>query len=122
MYDSPSAEELLSAVQAFIATIAETQLNGHANFHARVAGNVLETVKRELSQRPEAEAGERQRLLGLLEVTDELGTPALNEELSRAIRDGQLEIDDPKLREHLKTTTIQQLLIDQPRYSGLDSD
>jgi hypothetical protein len=120
MYSSPSSTELLQAVKTFIDGVSKDQLTGHAKFHARVAMNVLDTVMREIEQRPEAEASEHKRLLELLNTTPDADTDALNHALGEAIRTGVIELDDAKLRDHLKRTTIAQLLIDQPRYSGLD--
>ena len=42
MQDKPSAEKLLAAARAFLNNTAMPQLSGHAAFHARVAGNVLD--------------------------------------------------------------------------------
>lgn len=120
MYSAPSSTELLQAVKAFIDGVAKDQLTGHAKFHARVAMNVLDTVLREIEQRPEAEADEHKRLLELLKTEPDTDTDALNHALSESIRTGAIELDDAQLRDHLKRTTIAQLLIDQPRYSGLD--
>ena len=48
MQDKPSAEKLLAA-RAFLNNTAMPQLSGHAAFHARVAGNVLDILARELN-------------------------------------------------------------------------
>jgi hypothetical protein len=118
MHDSPSAKELISAVKAFLDTTAQPALKGHAAFHARVASNALAIVLRELEQRPQSEAAEAKRLESLLGVTGE--TPAaMNRLLCKAIREGRMDQTTPGLIEHLKTTTIAQLSIDQPGYSGL---
>lgn len=120
MYSAPSSTELLQAVKTFIDGVAKDQLSGHAKFHARVAMNVLDTVMREIEQRPAAEADEHKRLLELLNTAPDADTDALNHALGEAIRSGAIGLDDVQLRDHLKRTTIAQLLIDQPRYSGLD--
>jgi hypothetical protein len=101
MHDGPSARELIEAVKAFIDKTAAPQLTGHAAFHARVASNALATVLRELDIRPAAEAVD------------------LNRELCSAIRSGQMNLSTTGLLAHLKSTTIAQLSVDQPGYSGL---
>ena len=118
MHDAPSAKELIEAVKSFLDKTAMVQLTGHAAFHARVASNALATVLREMEQRPEAEAGERARLQQLL-GSDETDISTLNRQLCEEIRAGHLDLATPGLLTHLKTTTIAQLSIDQPGYSGL---
>jgi hypothetical protein len=118
MHDAPSAKELIEAVKAFIDKTAAPQLTGHAAFHARVASNALATVLRELDIRPAAEADEKARLEALLGTA---GASALdlNRELCNAIRSGQMNLSTEGLLAHLKSTTIAQLSVDQPGYSGL---
>ena len=119
MHDAPSTAELVEAVKRFIDETASPQLSGHAAFHARVASNVLGTVMRELAQRPAAEAGERDRLAVLLEADPDATLNTLNQELCERIRSGTMDLSTAGLLEHLKTTTIAQLSVDQPNYSGL---
>lgn len=119
MHDAPSAAELIEAVKRFIDDTASPHLTGHAAFHARVASNVLATVLRELEQRPDAETGEKARLLGLLGAADAATLDTLNRELCERIRSGAMDLSTPGLLDHLKTTTIAQLSVDQPKYSGL---
>ncbi len=119
MHEQPSAAELVSAVRAFIRDVARPQLSGHAGFHARVAENALAIVERELAARPDAEAGERERLLALLGPQPSASTDALNRRLAEAIRSGEITLDTPGLLEHLRQTAMAQVAIDQPSYSGL---
>jgi hypothetical protein len=118
MHDAPSAKELIEAVKAFIDKTAAPQLTGHAAFHARVASNALATVLRELEIRPQAEAAEKARLETLLGKTAETAG-ALNRDLCEAIRSGEVNLSTSGLLGHLKSTTIAQLSVDQPGYSGL---
>lgn len=120
MHDAPSAKELIEAVKAFIDKTAAPQLTGHAAFHARVASNALATVLRELEIRPAAEAAEKARLEALLGTTGETAN-ALNQKLCEAIRSGAMDLSTQGLLPHLKSTTIAQLSVDQPGYSGLKS-
>lgn len=118
MHDAPSAKELIEAVKSFIDKTAAPQLTGHAAFHARVASNALATVLRELEIRPEAEAAEKARLEALLGVTGKSVTQ-LNQALCEEIRAGRIGLSTAGLLSHLKSTTIDQLSVDQPGYSGL---
>lgn len=120
MHDQPSVSELVQAVKNFIDETAGPNLTGHAAFHARVASNALATVLRDLEMRPEQEAAETKRLAALLNTdADAADLASLNARLSERIRSGDLTADTPGLLEHLKATTIAQVEIDQPRYSGL---
>lgn len=118
MHDAPSAKELIEAVKSFIDNTAAPQLTGHAAFHARVASNALATVLRELEIRPAAEAAEKARLEALLGT---IGATAndLNQRLCEEIRAGRMDLATEGLLSHLKSTTIDQLSVDQPGYSGL---
>lgn len=118
MHDGPSAKELIEAVKNFIDKSAAPQLTGHAAFHARVASNALATVLRELEIRPTAEAEEKARLEMLLGTTGESANQ-LNALLCEAIRSGRMDLSTEGLLPHLKSTTIAQLSVDQPGYSGL---
>jgi hypothetical protein len=118
MHDGPSAKELIEAVKNFIDKSAAPQLTGHAAFHARVASNALATVLRELEIRPTAEAEEKARLEMLLGTTGESANQ-LNAILCEAIRSGRMDLSTEGLLPHLKSTTIAQLSVDQPGYSGL---
>tara|TARA_R110000823_G_C15885917_1_gene495521 strand:+ start:204 stop:587 length:384 start_codon:yes stop_codon:yes gene_type:complete len=119
MHDAPSPSELIAAVKSFIDDAAAPQLTGHAAFHARVASNVLATLLRELEQRPSAERGEFERLRSILGAPQDATLDGMNRDLCERIRDGRIDAATPGLFKHLKTTTINQLSIDQPNYSGL---
>ncbi len=119
MHDQPSVSELVQAVKNFIEETAAPNLTGHAAFHARVASNVLATVLRDLEHRPQAEPAERARLLDLLGGNENQTIEELNQALSARIKGGQMTTETPGLLAHLKATTVAQVEIDQPRYSGL---
>ncbi|MAM93629.1 DUF6285 domain-containing protein [Parvibaculum sp.] len=116
MQDQPSAVELIEAVTEFIRNHATPQLQGHTAFHARVAANALDIVKRELEVGPAANAGEAARLKALLGMDGSLDE--LNRELCRRIEAGEVGLHTPALEEHLWQTTLTKLAIDQPNYSG----
>lgn len=122
MHEHPSLSELVTAVKSFLQTTAQPNLTGHAAFHARVAANVLDIVIRELSIGDQAQASERARLLALLGSSTTEDVSELNRRLCTAIRAGEQTPGTPGLMDHLKTTAIDQLKIDQPGYSGLKHD
>jgi Domain of unknown function (DUF6285) len=116
MQDPPTITELLAATAAFLREVAVPQLAGHASFHARVAANALDIVKREIELRPAAERDEHARLRALLHV--EGSTEELNALLSRRIATGELDLQTPGLAEHLWATTLAKVAIDQPTYAS----
>jgi hypothetical protein len=117
MTTHPTATELLEAVSGFIETRAAPQLTGRDAFLARVAVNALAVVKRELHLGPAAEAAAAERLVALL--GDDGPYEALNDELCTRLASGALDLSSPGVLEHLKASTIDQVRIDQPNYSGL---
>jgi len=116
MMDQPSALELVTAVREFIEKHAMPELHGRTAFHARVAGNALAIVARELEQGDEANKAEKGRLKALIGVDGTL--EELNRELCRRIRSNSIALDDQSLAAHLRETTLAKVAIDQPTYSG----
>jgi hypothetical protein len=116
MQDPPSVAELLTATSAFLREVAVPGLSGHASFHARVAANALDIVKRELELRPAAERDEHARLKALLHLDGSL--EELNALLSRRIAAGELSLQTPDLVAHLWATTLAKVAIDQPTYAS----
>ena len=116
MPDQPSIIELVEVVSEFIRNHAMPQLKGHTAFHALVAANALDIVKRELEIAPEASSDEHRRLQALLGTDGSID--ALNRELCSRIEKGELTLETPGLRDHLWETTLTKLAIDQPKYSG----
>jgi hypothetical protein len=133
MYDSPTPEELLAAVARYLRDDAGPvlgasgpQANGAAlAYQARVAANMLDTVRRQGLLAPVAEAAERARLQALLGADvppDPQGHRAdlarLNQRLTDRIADGTLGLATPGLAEHLWCTTLDKLAVDQPGYAS----
>ena len=116
MQDPPTVTELLEATAAFLREVAVPQLSGHASFHARVAANALDVVKRELELRPAAERDEHARLKALLHAEGSL--EELNALLSRRIAAGEVDLQTPGVAEHLWATTLAKVAIDQPTYAS----
>ena len=116
MEDTPSSEELVGAVRDFLRDEVMPELSGRKSFHVRVAVNALGIVERQLQLGIAQEAAERERLEALLEQEGELD--ALNRELCKRIRSGELTLDDSALEKHLRQTTLDKVAVDQPKYSG----
>jgi hypothetical protein len=116
MQDPPTVTELLEATASFLREVAVQQLSGHASFHARVAANALDIVKRELELRPAAERDEHASLRALLHTDGSLDE--LNSLLSRRIAAGEVGLQTPGVAEHLWATTLAKVAIDQPTYAS----
>ena len=116
MQDPPTVSELLEATAAFLREVAVPQLSGHAAFHARVAANALDVVKRELALRPAADRDEQTRLTALLHAEGSL--EGLNALLSRRIAAGEIDLQTPGVAGRLWATTLAKVAIDQPTYAS----
>ncbi|NIP13547.1 MAG: phosphotransferase [Pseudomonadales bacterium] len=114
--DMPRVDELLVSVRDYLRADVMAATSGRTNFLARVAGNSLDIVLRELAIGTEARSREQARLEALLGRSDDLDV--LRWELVEHLRSGELKLDDAALTHHLRTTVVNQIAIDQPRYSG----
>jgi len=109
----PRTEELVESVRLWLEEI-RPGLDPRNAFLARVAGNALATIYRELTQGPAAEAEAVQRMG---EVLGHEGTFAeLNTELCERIRSGELTVESPGLLLALQVMARDQIAIDQPSY------
>ena len=95
MHDTPSPHDLLDAVAGFLREQALPQLQGQAAFHARVAANALDIVRRQLALAPPAEADEPQRLRALLGSDGSLAE--LNGLLCQRIAAATMDLHTPGL-------------------------
>jgi hypothetical protein len=116
MQDEPRPEEILTRVANFIKGPATRESGPHISFLLRVCANAIEICQRQMTLAPKAEADELARLRDLLGADCDL--PTLNRELAMRIRGGQLTLETPGLGDHLWATTMAQLAVDQPNYSG----
>ena len=116
MQDEPRPDEILTRVAGFLKGPASRESGPHISFQLRVAANATEICQRQLTLSPKADAEELERLRALLHADGDL--MALNRELARRIRDGELTLESPGLAEHLWATTLAKLAVDQPTYSG----
>ncbi|MEJ0066774.1 MAG: DUF6285 domain-containing protein [Caulobacteraceae bacterium] len=116
MQDEPRPDEILTRVAGFLKGPAARESGPHISFQLRVAANAVEICQRQLTLAPQADAEELARLRTLLSIDGDL--MALNRELARRIREGELTLESPGLAEHLWATTLAKLAVDQPTYSG----
>ncbi len=114
--DMPRLEELVGATRDFLHGQVRDETTGRIRFHALVAGNALDIVYRDLHCGDEHRRREQERLRGLLDADGSLLD--LRWKLVHAIRDDRIALDDRRLHEHLRATVVNQIAIDQPKYSG----
>ena len=114
--DMPRLEELVGASRDFLHGPVRDETSGRTRFHALVAGNALDIVYRDLHFGAEHRRREHDRLRRLLDADGSLLD--LRWKLVHAIRDDSLALDDSRLHEHLRATVVNQIAIDQPKYSG----
>jgi hypothetical protein len=100
----PTATQLIEAVQLFLKE-AEGELKGRLAFHAKVAGNALAIVARELAQQPDAAEERALAPFG--------GADALCE----GLRSGALDPMDKGLLVAIRQGVLARLSVDNPRYA-----
>lgn len=118
MRTRPTIDELRQAIADFEKT-ADTEAPAYS-FYRRVADNLQALIDREESQGPDADAAERARLSAFLGGAGTL--EELNARLARAIRAGDIAVDDPGLLGHLRGSARATLAIDNPRYASYQRD
>ncbi len=114
MAEQIEAVTLLRAVADFLKTV-EAELSGRSAFHAKVAGNALAIVAREIEQAPQA--AERTALAGFL--GHDAGVDALRAEICGRLRNGQFTPETPGLLEALTAAVVAKARVDNPRYPTL---
>lgn len=115
--EMPRLDELLVSVRDYLHGDVMAATEGRLNFLARVAGNSLDVVLRDLLRGETHRANELARLQKLFGSSDDL--KSLRWRLTHGLRDGSIALDMPGLAEHLRSTVVNQVAIDQPKYSGL---
>jgi Domain of unknown function (DUF6285) len=107
-HDAPSLEQMVESVREWIAGDVIAGTEGRLRFHARVAANMLGMIERELRVGP-AQAEAHRRRLSQLGVADDA-------ELAAAIRAGELDERGEELRELLRASVVDKLLVANPGY------
>ena len=116
MQDEPTPTELTKAVADFLRDDIAPTVSGHNAFKLRVAINMLELVRRQLSLEEASDAAEAARLARLLGMDGSL--LELNRVLAGRIARGEVDLQTPGLFEHLWQTTMDKLAVDQPNYAS----
>ena len=128
MQDRPTIDELLEAVAGFLRDDVLPNTQGRISFHARVSGNVLEMLRRELASLEEHYAGEwdgLDHLLGVDPMPPGLANVrerllARNKELSDRIQKGAA--DSGPWRDtvfaHLRRVTHEKLTVSNPQLAA----
>ena len=114
--DMPRLEELVGATRDFLHGPVREETTGRTRFHALVARNALDIVYRDLHLGAEHRRREHERLRGLLDADGQLLD--LRWKLVHAIREDRIALEDVRLHDHLRATVVNQIAIDQPKYSG----
>ena len=116
----PAMEELLTSVSDFLRDEVMTNTQGRLQFLARVAANSLDIVQREQALAAPGLANEERRLRALFgEPADSIvELDELRWRLVHELRDGTMPLQSDLLQQHLRTTVVNQIAIDQPRYAG----
>ena len=114
--DMPRADELVTSVRDFLRDDVMSFTEGRTNFLARVASNSLDIILREMDLGPRQRALELERLQAFYGSDQDLET--LRWRLVNSLRDGSQSLDDDNLKAHLRQTVVNQIAIDQPRYTG----
>jgi len=123
--DMPRSDELIDGVSDFLRAQVMVQTEGRTSFLARVSANSLDIVGRELLLLSEHRRRERADLQAFYGSDAEDGAQDSDADLSslrwrliRALRDGSQALDDDSLKSYLRNAVVNQVAIDQPRYSG----
>jgi Domain of unknown function (DUF6285) len=110
----PDAPTLLTAVVKYLDEELLPTLSGYHHFKARVTINVLNMIKRELELCSTQSAAERARLGAILGHEGEVA--ALSDELSDLIRRAAIDLNDEKLRTHIRQSLAEALAINNPKW------
>ena len=104
MTGHPTTAQLLVAVQLYLKE-AEAALSGRLAFHAKVAGNTLGIVLRELERAPAIAEDAALAPFG--------GANAL----CAALRSGEKSPEDAAVQQAIRAAVLARLAVDNPRYS-----
>jgi hypothetical protein len=117
MQDEPQPIEILAIVATFLREEAVPALSGRQSFHARVAANAVDLVRRHIELADASEKAETARLRAIFAAPSG-GLAELNERLTRKLATGEMDLASPGVRDHLWRTTLEKLAVDQPNYGS----
>lgn len=112
----PTSAELLEVISDYLRNRISPMVGQPDRFYLIVAANSLDIVRREILNGDLADERAHDRLRDLLGGDAPL--EEMEQQLIEAIRTGEISIDDPKLRDHLLRTTLDEVAIDQPKYAS----
>lgn len=116
MINRPDGLELVTAVREMLEEQLVPALEEKSLiYQSRVSINILKIVEREMSLAGTMAQSEQHRLTNLLNEQGSL--EALNASLVKRIRAGELNQCSHELMDHLLSTTLDKLAIDNPAYS-----
>ncbi len=116
-FDMPRIDELVTSVRDFLREDVMKETHGRTQFLARVAGNSLDIVLRDLAVGDSHRKRQVARLRTLLDEDGDLD--ALRRSLVGRLRANRMPLDHPGLADYLREAVVNQVAIDQPTYSGL---
>ncbi len=105
-----SLAEMITALSEWNEGEVTANSQGRARFQSRIAANLLGQLAREASMGRDFAFAARDRLKAL-----RMGEGALNDGLA----DGSVDWRGGPVWDHLRLSTVERLMIDQPRYPGL---
>ena len=113
IFDRPTSAELVEVVSEFLEKETKSQLPNHLAFKTQIAINVLNIVKRELTNEEVLTKESTKILMNLFKDSDE----ASIENLAKQIETGKIKLDNAELQEALIEITKKKISVDNPRYS-----
>ena len=113
IFDRPTSVELVEVVSEFLEKETKSQLPNHLAFKTQIAINVLNIVKRELTNEEVLTKESTKILINLFKDSDE----ASIEKLAKQIETGKIKLDNAELQEALIEITKKKISVDNPRYS-----
>ena len=111
---TPADDVLLEAAIEYLRRELLPTLDGYHSFQTRVTINALGMILRSLREGPELDAAETARLAELLGGEGERAE--LNTMLAGRIRAGDIALDDPALRQHIRRSIEEALRINNPKW------
>ena len=115
----PRSDELLLSVRDFLRNDLMQATEGRTQFLARVASNSLDIVERELRVGNALHDLELTHLQGLGIGNSDADLAARRWALVNGLRDGSVSLANTALQSYLRETVVNEVAIDQPKYSGL---
>jgi hypothetical protein len=110
----PDMPTLLGAAVKYLEEELLPTLAGYHRFQTRVTINALNVIRREFVLSASQSATERVRLNAILGHDGDV--KALSDELCELIRRGAIDLDDEKLRAHLRESLADALAINNPKW------